>query len=195
MGFRRRIEENGRWWRIGNIRPAAGLILVWGIIHLGAAAAMAGEAPLGGRQSPPINVEITTHLGDGHRFVQGDGIAFFLSLDQDAHILAIYEDADHHRIQIVPNANQESGFYPSGLFSPIPPADAAFRFTVTPPFGRERLWVFASRAPIEPFSGERLANGLKRLDADIAAIQKRIKADAGAAYGEYCLPLQTLAGN
>ena len=154
---------------------------------------LAGSTPHQSGPGSAIQVEITTHLGDGQSFVQGDTLAFFLSLDQDAHIVAIYEDAQHRRIQIVPNANQKNSFYPSGLFNPIPAEDAGFRFTVAPPYGRERLWVFASRAPIEVLSGELLANGLKQLHADIPTIKRRIQAQAGPAFGEFCLSLQTLS--
>jgi hypothetical protein len=140
-----------------------------------------------------IQVAITTHLGDGHRFVQGDSIAFFLSLNRAAHIVAIYEDADQQRIQILPNASQQDSHYPSGMFSPFPGKDAAFRFTIAPPFGREKLWVFASRGPIATLPGEPMANGLKRLSLEMPAIKARIRAQAGSTYGEYCLPLDTLA--
>jgi hypothetical protein len=163
------------------------------ILLLDAQAGSARDMRKDGGADEAIQVAITTHLGDGHRFVQGDSIAFFLSLNRAAHIVAVYEDADQHRIQILPNASQKRNFFPSGMFSPFPGKDAAFRFTITPPFGREKLWVFASRAPIANLPGEPMANGLKRLSLDIPAIKARIRAQAGAAYGEYCLPLYTLA--
>jgi hypothetical protein len=176
-----------RMRRRGALGLAALLLLLW--VQDGIAADDHG----GSRADTAIQVAVTTHLGDGHRFVKGDSIAFFLSLSQAAHILAVYEDADHHRIQILPNARQKNTYYPSGLFNPFPGKDAAFRFTITPPFGRERLWVFASRAPIAALPGEPLSNGLKRLSLDIPTIKARIRAQAGSAYGEYCLPLDTLA--
>jgi hypothetical protein len=172
---------------------AVGATILLLVLLLWARAGLAGDISKRGGADDAIQVMITTHLGDGHRFVKGDSIAFFLSLDQDAHIVAIYEDADHDKIQIIPNANQEDDFFPSGLFRPIPGKDAAFRFTIAPPFGQERLWVFASREPIAALPGEPLANGLKRLDLDIATIKDRIRVQAGSAYGEYCLPLHTLA--
>lgn len=175
------------WW------SALGLAALILILFLGPQTGSAGEVRSDGGADEAIQVAITTHLGDGHRFVQGDSIAFFLSLNQAAHIVAVYEDADQQKIQILPNANQENNFYPSGLFSPFPGTDATFRFTIAPPFGREKLWVFASRAPIANLPGEPMANGLKRLSIDIPTIKARIHAQAGLAYGEYCLPLDTLA--
>lgn len=142
----------------------------------------------------PIQVEITTHLGDGQSFVAGDAIAFFLSLDRDAYIVAVYEDARHRRIQIIPNANQEGNYYRSGIFHPIPGEAAPFRFLVTEPFGTESLCVFATEAPMADLAGDLLEGGLKRLDADMTALRAQIRAQAGAAYGESCLQIHTQSG-
>jgi hypothetical protein len=150
------------------------------------------EASQEGRgQNAPIQVAITTHLGDGQRFVEGDTIAFFLSLDTDAHILAVYENAERQRIQILPNRDQGTSHYPSGIFHPIPGEGAAFQFRVAAPFGREKLWVFAAKQPFQPFSGQPLDNGLKLLSAELATIRAELKAQAGAAYGEACLEILT----
>jgi hypothetical protein len=183
------VKAVTRWcrWSALGLAPLMLILFLWPRIG------SAREVRPDGGAAEAIQVAVTTHLGDGHRFVRGDSIAFFLSLNQAAHIVAVYEDADHHRIQILPNAKQQDNFYPRGMFSPFPGKDAGFRFTITPPFGRERLWVFASRAPIADLPGELLANGLKRLSLDIPTIQARIRAQAGSAYGEYCLPLDTLA--
>jgi hypothetical protein len=139
----------------------------------------------------PIQVEITTHFGDGQSFVEGDTIAFFLSLDTDAHIVAVYEDAERRRVQILPNVNQESNYYRSGIFHPIPGKDAPFRFLVTEPFGTETLYVFASTTPMADLPGDLLDNGLKQLHGDINAIRSLIKAQARAAFGECSLQIRT----
>jgi hypothetical protein len=142
-----------------------------------------------------IHVEITTHLGDKQTFVEGDTISFFLSLDKDAYIVAIYEDADDKRIQILPNTKQEDNFFPAGLFIPLPGEGSSFRFTVSAPFGRETVWVFASKEPIPEFQGEVLGNGLKRLHGDMASIRNQIEAVAQSSFGEHRLSIFTKARN
>jgi hypothetical protein len=179
-------------------RPSAvfGIALVILLIHVcrtGGMAVGADGGPAGEEGDASIQVEITTHLGDGQRFVAGDTIAFFLSLDSDAHILAVYEDAEMQRIQILPNRDQGESHYSSGLFHPIPGQGAAFQFRVAAPFGREKLWVFAAKQPFQPLAGQPLDNGLKLLSAEMATIRAALKAQAGAAYGEACLEILTQA--
>lgn len=157
--------------------------------------AWAGDKRRNAGSEVPIQVEITTHLGDGQRFMEGDTISFFLNLDRDAHVVVIYEDAERQPIQIIPNANREDNFYPAGGFIPLPGENSGFRFRVTPPFGRETLWVFASLAPIPELSGAVLDNKLKRLDGDMANIKNQIKAGAGPSFGSAHLSIITEAGN
>ena len=157
--------------------------------------AWAGDKGRSAESEVPIQVEITTHLGDGQRFMEGDTISFFLNLDRDAHVVVIYEDAQRQPIQIIPNANREDNFYPAGVFIPLPGENSGFRFRVTPPFGRETLWVFASRDPIPELSGAVQDNKLKRLDGDMATIKRQIKAAAGPSFGTAHLSIITEAGN
>lgn len=146
------------------------------------------------KRADSIQVEITTHLGDGQSFIEGDTIAFFLSLDTDAHIVAVYEDAQQRRVQILPNVNQEDNYYRSGIFHPIPGKDAPFRFVVTEPFGTETLCVFASTTPTADLPGDLLDNGLKLLQGDMAALKGQIQAKADAAFGESCVQIHTQPG-
>jgi hypothetical protein len=172
-----------------------GIALVILIILTGGMEGWADGKPERGGQNAPIQVSITTHLGDGQRFVEGDTLAFFLSLDSDAYIFLVYEDAERRRIQILPNRDQGDNFYPSGLFHSIPGEGAAFQFRVAAPFGREKLWGFAAKRPFRPLSGQPLDNGLKLLSAEMATIRADLKAQAGAAYGETCLEILTQSGD
>lgn len=174
----------------GLLKGRAGVLALLAFVLFSSQPGLAG----GPEKTNPIQVEITTHLGDGQSFVAGDAIAFFLSLDTAAHIVAVYEDASHRRVQIIPNANQESNYYRSGIFHPIPGEEAPFRFLVTEPFGTERLCVFATETPMADLPGEVLDNGLKLLHGDMATLRDQIKAGAGTAFGESCLQIHTQSG-
>lgn len=173
------------------IKAAAGCLLL--LLLLLYPQARAGEESLTVVSRNNIQVEITTHLGDRQTFQEGDIISFFLSLDRDAFVIAIYEDASHHRIQIIPNAKQEDNFYAAGLFIPLPGHGAQFRFKVSAPFGRETLWVFASETPISQLEGETLENGLKLLQGNMAALKSQISSEAQTAFGESHLSIFTKA--
>ena len=96
-----------------------------------------------------INLEITSYLGDGQTFTEGDEISFMLSLDQPAYIYLFYQDATNQLTQILPNPKQPENYYQPGQFIPVPDPKAGFKFIVQAPFGEEKLWAFASDSKID----------------------------------------------
>ena len=132
-----------------------------------------------------INVEITTHLGDKQTFKEDDRLSFLVSLDRDAYLLMIYEDAAHNLIQVIPNRYRDSNHYQAGLFVSVPNREEPFRFVVTPPFGKETLWVFAADKPFPTLQGVTFDNGLKKLTEARSVIFSRIRSNQyRSLYGE-----------
>jgi hypothetical protein len=132
-----------------------------------------------------IGIEVTTHLGDHQKFNQGDTIAFLVSLDKDAHILMIYQDAENNLIQIIPNRYRQQEQYRAGLFIAVPDSKEPFEFKVQPPFGEEKLWVFASNYKFPDLDGHELSNGLRKLNGNLKNILKAVRpAGVDALYGE-----------
>lgn len=122
-----------------------------------------------------INIEVSTHLGDKQKFKAGDKIAFLVSLDNDAHLLMIYEDAEHNLIQVIPNAYRKNSLYKKGLFIAVPDREEPFEFLVNPPFGTEKLWVFASSKKFPVLDGIPLNNGLKKLEKKLPEVFSAIR--------------------
>jgi len=145
------------------------------------------------KQFEPIDVEITTHLGDAQTFVEGDQISFMMSLNKDAFVYLFYQDVNGQVLQLVPNSAQSSNFYQAGLFIPVPGQRAKFKFTVQPPFGEDRLWVFVLDTAIQKLPGEQLINGLKLIELSIPQIKSKIKSQALVQYGEHYLSIFTMA--
>ena len=127
------------------------------------------------KNNQSINIEVSTHLGDKQRFKVGDKIAFLVSLDKDAHLLMIYQDAENNLIQVIPNQYRKQSFYKEGLFIAIPDRNEPFEFVVNPPFGTEKLWVFASSKKFPVLDGTSLENGLKKLESDLPEILASIR--------------------
>jgi hypothetical protein len=141
----------------------------------------------------PIGVEITTHLGDQQTFRENDVVSFLLTLDRDAYITAVYEDAENNLVQIIPNSKQPDNFYLASLFIPIPSHNASYSFRIQPPFGTETLWVFASdNAPVIT-GGTMLDNGLMQPDGSIDVIRSEIKSASGKWFGEAKVSITTSA--
>lgn len=132
----------------------------------------------------PLQLEITTHLGDGQSFRKGDPIRFMISLDKDAYVTLFYQDASDEITQILPNQHQASSFFKAGLFIPFPDQNMNFDFTAQPPFGKDRVWAFASDVPITTLKGQALANGLMRIPKSIDEIRSVVKQHSKAFYDE-----------
>lgn len=150
-----------------------------------------GEIPKQSSAVQPIILDITTHLGDNQTFMEGDTISFYISLDSDAYLLLIYENASNQLVQIIPNTSKKSNFYKAGLFINIPGKSDDFYFKVQAPFGDEILWAFASDSQFPEIKGNKLSNGLKQLGMDIFTIKSEIFKQNISEFGEAKLLFRT----
>lgn len=172
------------------ILPAGITALASGLLMLLVTSYIHGEPTI----KNTIDIEVTTHLGDKQTFQHGDVISFLISLDRDAFVLMIYEDAEHNILQIIPNRYRQSNRYETGLFMSVPNRDEPFEFVVSPPFGKETIWVFASENPFPELRGVELENGLKKLSDSFPAILSKIRAEKpGRFYGETSTTITTAA--
>lgn len=143
------------------------------------------------RSPQSLQLEITTHLGDGQNFRFGDPIRFLISLDRDAYVTLFYQDASDMIVQLLPNTHQAAHYFKAGLFIPFPNQNTKFDFTVQPPFGEDRVWAFASDMPIPAFTGQMLENGLISISNTIDEIRSVIQNNSVVLYDEAKLTMIT----
>ncbi len=156
------------------------------------------DAPVTPVQRPSggaLRVDISTHLGNGQTFQEGDIVSYFAHLDQAAYLLLVYEDADGNLIQIFPNRYADNRVFPAGTTIEVPSKKDAFEFEITAPFGNERVYAFASTTAFKPPKGNRLDNGLLLFDCSRDELFKSLRSVArtsGTAYGESSTVLTTV---
>ncbi|MBU0729799.1 MAG: DUF4384 domain-containing protein, partial [Proteobacteria bacterium] len=134
-----------------------------------------------------VKLVVTSHLGDGQTYQEGDTISYFVSSNRDAFVLLIYEDAEHNLIQILPNKYSGNGFFKAGNYMEVPAASDPFEFLIQGPFGIEKLWAFALTKPLPKLSGMELENGLTLLSDKMDVILGLLRAygnQSGVSYGE-----------
>lgn len=102
----------------------------------------------------PIQVEVSSNLGDGQTYKAGEEVVYFFTTNRDSYLLLIYEDAKGKLLQVLPNSYESRAFYQAGAMFQIPDASSRFAFVVGPPFGSERLWAFASNQPFPDLPGQ-----------------------------------------
>lgn len=139
----------------------------------------------------PVEISITTHLGDRQQFSEGDNISFLMSLDRDAYVYLFYRDAAGNRLQLLPNERMPQHYFNAGVFMPVPSAQQRFQFAVSPPFGDERVYAIASDNGELGFRGDVLANGLILLDSEIDPLVARIEQASRRLFGRAELILTT----
>lgn len=144
----------------------------------------------------PIRLQVTSHLGDGQTYREGETISYFVNTDRDAYILLIYEDAAHNLIQILPNRYSGAGFFRAGNLLQIPAPNDRFEFVITAPFGTEKVWAFAASRPFAQLPGNELENGLTLLNGTLNGIVQSLRRhgqSAGSSYGEAQAVISTVA--
>lgn len=143
------------------------------------------EGRLAPRVPGDIRLEVTSQLGDGHTYREGDLVSFFVSTNRDAFLLLIYEDAAHQLLQALPNRYSGSGFFRKGQLLALPGPGDHFQFRTSPPFGVEYLHAFASATPFPELPGKTLANGLVLLDLPVERVVALLAAHGGKAGNHY----------
>lgn len=149
------------------------------------------QRPSGGE----LRVEISTHLGNGQTFQEGDVVTYFAHLNQAGYLLLVYEDADGNLLQIFPNRYADSQKFPAGTTIEVPGRRDQFEFEVVAPFGYERVYAFAATRPLSPPSGTRLENGLTLLDCsrdELFTALRTVAKEPGTVYGEASTELTTV---
>lgn len=121
----------------------------------------------------PFNLTVTTHLGDKQNFREGDLVSFYVSLDKDAYLTIFYQDAGNQLSVLLPNTLYPQNFFHAGLFIPIPNEQNPFQFRITPPFGKETLWVFASDKPLFNASSD-ASSDISPLTGSIKSVRNTI---------------------
>jgi len=122
----------------------------------------------------PVNIEITTHLGDQQVFVENDAISFFINIDKPAFVYVFYQDASGIVFQLMPGKAQLNHFLNPGFYIPFPAKKSSFQFVVSAPFGKEQLWIFASDQAELKLKTESNNQGLIRVNQTYSELESYI---------------------
>ena len=99
-------------------------------------------------------IAVTTQLGEHAVFVEGDKVRLLATLDRQAYVAVVLENARGELQQLYPARDVTRGvLHPAGVFQAIPMEGLGF--PVVAPYGTETAWLVASdRAlPTELLSG------------------------------------------
>jgi len=99
----------------------------------------------------PLNVRIWTdrsRAGDRAIYREGESIRLYLRGNKPFYARVMYRAVDGQTLQLLPNRHRRSNFFQGGTTYVIPTAEDDFILEVSPPFGAERVVVYASERPL-----------------------------------------------
>lgn len=173
----RLVFKDGTIVAFGIFFPIAGTIVLFFSLAFHSAELSANsiiKASSGISTDTSLALRVTTHMGDNHTFYENDTVSFLVRTSKDAFLLLVYENSEHNYFQIYPSNSSEHVTLRAGGYRPIPGIAGTSGFRVTAPFGKEKLWAFASSAQIPDFlRGVSKSGFISLADKKIDTIRER----------------------
>lgn len=123
-------------------------------------------------QNAPLSVSAKTSKRD---YRLGENIQIILEGNKNFYALIIFQDASGNLVQLLPNQHREVNFFRAGQKLTIPGKTDGFKLKVSPPFGTESIFVFASTAPLGEAPVSMFGNDLYRPDSEIEQFARQTR--------------------
>jgi hypothetical protein len=138
----------------------------------------------------PLTVTVWTPK---QHYIAGEKIEIFVQGNRDFYARIVDLTSSGEIIQLLPNDYRQANKFKGGVVYKIPGEGDRFDLTVSPPFGHDRIVVYASEVPLGKVNTEKMGNGLRKYAGDagslaaktrgISVVAARKKAAAGAGSG------------
>jgi len=113
----------------------------------------------GAAMDPGLPLQVRVWSSKKH-YSKGDRIEIFLQGNRDFYARVVDMDASGNIVQLLPNGYRKDAFFRAGEIYRIPGEGDAFQLEVVPPFGEDRIVVYASEVPLGDVSLEPAGAGL-----------------------------------
>lgn len=124
--------------------------------------------------TPLLHVKIWT---DKREYRNGEKMKVYLSGNKPFYAKVVYYDVDGGKTQLLPNPLRRGDYFKPGVMYEVPSDEDRFDIIVTPPFGTERVVVYASSAPLGEIDAVKKGNSydVKNNNEDIALKTRGVK--------------------
>lgn len=163
--------EAAAWAKVRHSKDRAAIGAFLDRYKDGDLAGLAREA-LAALGPPPLEVRVWT---EHKTYKAGQAIKIFLKGNKDFYARIVYRDVDGNLVQLLPNAYRKTASFAGGQTYAVPDDTDAFDLVVGPPFGTERILVFASTAPVGSIAGQDIGQGLSLLEGSIEDIRRQTR--------------------
>ena len=116
---------------------------------------------------PPPGAPLTVKIWSPKReYREGEKIEIFLQGNRDFYARLVDVNAKGEIVQLLPNSYRNSSFFQGGLLYKIPDREDQFDLTVSPPFGKDTIIVYASEVPLGQVALTAIGQGLGAYSGD-----------------------------
>lgn len=105
--------------------------------------------------SSPLTVNIRTEY---EKYKSGDKVKIFIEGNKQYYAKIVYIDSKGDILQLLPNRNRKDNCFDGRKTFQIPDANDNFELEVSPPFGKEKVIVYASTEPLGEGDIEKFGN-------------------------------------
>ncbi|MFH2013228.1 MAG: DUF4384 domain-containing protein [Pseudomonadota bacterium] len=95
--------------------------------------------------SAPLVVNLWT---DKKEYINGEKIKIYIKGNKPFYAFVLYKDVKGTLLQLLPNPYREENYFNGGVIYEIPSGNDRFELEVSPPFGEENVFVYASTSPL-----------------------------------------------
>lgn len=120
--------------------------------------------------SAPLAVMVWTEKSI---YNKGEKIRIFLQGNKDFYARLIYVDVKENILQLIPNQYRINNYFKGGKVFSIPKSSDNFELEVSPPFGKEKIIVYASSSPQGNVETTPLGKSLFNIKSDLETIGKK----------------------
>lgn len=122
----------------------------------------------------PLSVKVWSDKQD---YQAGEKIKVYLKGNKPFYARVVYKDAGGGLLQLLPNPYRKDNYFNGGVIYEIPSGNDRFDLEVEPPFGEERIAVYASSLPLGDIDVEAIGGvyQVKTAAADIPEKTRAVK--------------------
>ncbi|WP_051295097.1 DUF4384 domain-containing protein [Maridesulfovibrio bastinii] len=146
----------------------------------------------------PLNIQLWTNKDT---YNLGDTLKFYFKGNKPFYARAIYKDSNDNLIEVTQHNNNR--YYRGGVIHEIPGNKDNFTLMVTPPFGKEKLILYASTKPINGYQGQSAGNlyvvknnprkiGMETRGLAVLAGNSDVNSAGGAEFAEVDVEVQVI---
>lgn len=146
------LDEKGEWFKDESLGDSYRLVIKAEVMPK-EFKEKPGKSSFADDPNAPLSVKIWTDKNKTE-FKEGENISLFMKGNKPYFARVVYVQTDGTQVQILPNPYRKDNYFEGGTVYILPSGKDRYELTVNPPFGSEKIVVYASTAELGDVKSE-----------------------------------------